>query len=96
MEISKITKALLDQKRLNLPGNLYHKTQVNFAYSTNFIEGSTITEDETASIYDNGTLIGNESEWFNVGDYKKLKNYVGNITTTLPKNVSKDMKELLN
>ena len=45
VEISKITKALLDQKRLNLPGNLYHKTQVNFAYSTNFIEGSTITED---------------------------------------------------
>ena len=27
-----------------------------------------------------GTLTDNEKEWFNVGEYKKLKNYVGNIT----------------
>ena len=34
--------------------------------------------------------------YFGKNQMKKLKNYVGNITTTLPKNVSKDMKELLN
>ena len=111
------------------------------------MEGSTITQDETASIYDTGTILTssdkvivlkdatetknhftlfkymldtiedplteelikkfhfilkdgtlteNEKEWFNVGKYKKLKNYVGNIETTLPKDVDKDMKELLN
>ena len=27
MEISKIKKALIEQKNMNLPGNLYHKTQ---------------------------------------------------------------------
>lgn len=37
---------------MNLFGNLYHKTQLEFAYNTNHIEGSTITKDETASIYD--------------------------------------------
>ncbi|MBQ9853648.1 MAG: Fic family protein [Bacilli bacterium] len=110
------------------------------------MEGSTITQDETASIYDTGTILTNsdkvivlkdaietrnhftlfkymldtieeklsedmikkfhfilkdgtltdsEKEWFNVGIYKKRKNFVGNITTTLPCNVEKDMKTLL-
>lgn len=46
-------------------------------------------------ILKSGTLTDEEVEWFNVGDYKKLKNYVGDITTSLPKDVSNDMKELL-
>lgn len=147
MEISKVKKALLEQKNINLPGNLYHKTQVEFAYNNNYLEGSTITKDETASIYDNGTILtssdkvivlsyaietknhftlfkfmldsldeplteelikkyhfilkdgtltGNEAVWFNVGEYKKLKNYVGDIKTSAPAYVSDDMKELLN
>ena len=147
MEISKIKKALIEQKNMNLSGNLYHKTQIDFAYNSNHIEGSTITSDETSSIYDTGTILtssnkvivlkdatetknhftlfkymldtideklsedmikkfhfilkdgtltDSEEEWFNVGKYKKKKNFVGDITTSLPKNVSKDMKELLN
>ena len=146
MEISKIKKALIEQKNIGLSGNLYHKTQLDFAYNTNHIEGSTITPDETASIYETGTILtssdkvivlkdatetknhftlfkymldtieeklsedmikkfhfilkdgtltDSEKEWFNVGDYKKRKNFVGNITTTLPSNVEKDMKDLL-
>ena len=146
MDISKIKKALIEQKNMNLSGNLYHKTQLDFAYNNNAIEGSTITTDETASIYDTGTILtskdkvivlkdateiknhftlfkymldtiddkmtedmikkfhfilkdgtltDNEKEWFNVGEYKSKKNFVGNITTTLPKNVAKDMKYLL-
>ena len=147
MEIKEIKKALIEQKNINLSGNLYHKTQIDFAYNTNHMEGSTITPDETASIYDTGTILtskdkvivlkdatetknhftlfkymldtiedklsedmikefhfilkdgtltDSEKQWFNVGDYKKMKNFVGNITTTLPSNVSKDMKDLLN
>ena len=56
MEVSKIKKALIDQKNIGLSGNFYHKTQLNFAYNTNHIEVSTITPDETASIYDTGTI----------------------------------------
>ena len=143
----KIKKVLIEQKNMNLFGNLYHKTQIDFSYHSNYIEGSTITLDETSSIYDNGTILSNknkviilkdatetknhftlfkymldtiddklsedmikkfhfilkngtltdsEKEWFNVGEYKKHKNFVGDITTSLPKDVSKDMKELLN
>ena len=146
MEISKVKKALIDQKNMNLSGNLYHKTQIEFAYNTNHMEGSTITPDETASIYDTGTILtssdkiivlkdatetknhftlfkymidtieepltedmikkfhfilkdgtltDSEKEWFNIGEYKKKKNFVGDITTSLPKDVAKDMKKLL-
>ena len=146
MEISKIKKALVEQRKMNLPGNLYHRTQLDFAYSNNYIEGSTITPDETASIYDNGTILtssdkvivlkdatetknhftlfkymldtiddrlsekmikkfhfilkngtltDSEKEWFNVGEYKKKRNFVGNIVTSLPNNVANDMKDLL-
>src|SRR5690606_21964872 len=34
-------------------------------------------------------------DWFNVGDYKKLPNEVGGEETTQPKDVSKEMKKLL-
>ena len=146
MEVSKVKNALLEQRRINLKGNLYHKTQLDFAYNTNHMEGSTITPDETASIYDTGTILTsndkvivlrdatetqnhftlfkymldtvdedltenmikryhfilksgtlneNEKEWFNVGDYKKLKNFVGELRTSLPNNVANDMQELL-
>lgn len=146
MEVSKIKKALIEQKNINLSGNLYYRTQIDFAYNTNHIEGSTITSDETMSIYDtgtiftsadkvislkdmtetknhftlfkfmldtidselteelikkyhfilkNGTLTDEEKEWFNVGEYKKLKNYVGDIKTTEPSNVEADIIKLL-
>ena len=47
-------------------------------------------------ILKDGTLTDSEKEWFNVGEYKKKNNFVGNITTSLPRDVSRDMKELLN
>lgn len=34
-------------------------------------------------------------DWFAVGEYKRLPNEVGGIETSLPENVSKDMKTLL-
>jgi len=37
-----------------------------------------------------------QKDWFAVGEYKKLANEVGGEETTLPQNVGKQMKELLN
>ena len=146
MEISELKRVLIEQKNINLPGNLYHKTQVDFAYNTNHIEGSTITKDETASIFDTGTILANkdkvivlkdatetknhfslfkymldtiedkidekmikhfhfvlkdgtltdeEKKWFNVGEYKKVKNTIGDIETTLPCDVENEINKLL-
>ena len=146
MNASDIKKALIDQRKMNLKGNLYYKTQLDFAYNTNHIEGSTITPDETARIYDTGTILtsydkvinlkdatetknhftlfkymldtieeklsedmikkyhfilkegtltDDEKEWYNIGEYKKLKNFVGEITTSNPDKVESDIQELL-
>lgn len=147
MKVSTIKKALIEQRKMNMSGNLYYRTQLEFAYNTNHIEGSTITKDETESIYESGTILASqdkvivlkdvtetknhftlfkymldtidekltenmikkfhfilkdgtltedEKKWFNVGEYKKLANVVGSITTSSPEKVEEDMKNLLN
>ena len=75
MEVSKIKKALVEQKNIGLSGNLYHKTQLDFAYNTNHIEGSTITPDETASIYDTGTILTSSDKVIVLKDATETKNH---------------------
>ena len=47
-DVSKINvlNILKEQKDMNLKGNLYHNTQIMFAYNTNHIEGNKLTEQE--------------------------------------------------
>ncbi len=52
---------LIDQMESKLKGNLYHYTQINFAYNTNRIEGSNLTEEQTRLIFETNTIgIGEE------------------------------------
>lgn len=55
--MSNILDVLKEQKEMRLRGNLYHATQINFAYNTNHIEGSTLTEEQTRYIYETNTLV---------------------------------------
>lgn len=52
-----LLNVLREQKEANLKGNLYHVTQIEFAYNTNHIEGSTLTEEQTRYIYETNTLV---------------------------------------
>lgn len=56
-----ILEILKEQKNMGLKGNLYHATQINFAYNTNHIEGSTLTEEQTRYIYEANTLLVDSS-----------------------------------
>ena len=58
-DVSKVDvlKALREQKEMKLKCNLYHQTQVSFAYNTNHIEGSTLTEDQTRYIFETNTIL---------------------------------------
>ena len=42
---------------MKLKGNLYHQTQVSFAYNTNHIEGNTLTEEQTRYIFETNTIL---------------------------------------
>ena len=56
MKVSTIKKALIEQKKINLSGNIYYKTQLDFAYNPNHMEDSTIppsTKPKTISPYSN-------------------------------------------
>jgi len=52
-----ILEILREQKEMSLKGNLYHFTQINFAYNTNHMEGSTLTEEQTRYIFETNTLL---------------------------------------
>jgi len=58
-DVSKINvlDILREQKEMKLKGNLYHQTQISFAYNTNHIEGSTLTQDQTRYIYETNTIL---------------------------------------
>ena len=58
-DISKVNvlDVLKEQKEMKLKGNLYHQTQVSFAYNTNHIEGSTLTEEQTRYIFETNTIL---------------------------------------
>ena len=60
--------------------------------ATNLISESFIKE--LHRILKSGTSDARKS-WFAVGDYKRLPNEVGGIETTLPEDVSREMKQLL-
>lgn len=75
LETNKLTllSILLDQKESNLKGNIYHFTQINFAYNTNRIEGSKLTEEQTRLIYDTSTL-GEIKDTTNIDDIIETSN----------------------
>lgn len=140
-----VLEVLREQKEMGLKGNLYHNTQIIFAYNTNHIEGSKLTEDQTRYIYETNTILfegqtvasvddivetsnhfklvdymldvadkelteemiksfhrilkegtmDSRKDWFNVGEYKQLANEAGSMKTSLPKQVAKDMQNLM-
>ena len=50
MNLNKLKSELIEQKKSKFKGNIYHFSQVNFAYNSNKIEGGRLTEDETEEI----------------------------------------------
>lgn len=51
MNIEKLKRELVSQKNSKFKGNIYHYSQVNFAYNSNKIEGSHLNVDETEEIF---------------------------------------------
>lgn len=60
---------------MKLKGNLYHNTQIIFAYNTNHIEGSKLTEDQTRYIYETNALLTEKEEIINLDDIIETANH---------------------
>jgi Fic family protein len=76
-DVSKINvlDILREQKEMELKGNLYHQTQVSFAYNTNHIEGSTLTEDQTRYIFETNTILFEGNTIAKVDDILETANH---------------------
>lgn len=76
-DVSKINvlATLREQKEMGLKGNLYHNTQIIFAYNTNHIEGSTLTEDQTRCIFETNTILFEGDTIAKVDDILETSNH---------------------
>lgn len=76
-DVSKINilAILREQKNMKLKGNLYHNTQISFAYNTNHIEGSKLTEDQTRYIYETNTLLASKDTIIDIDDILETANH---------------------
>ena len=70
-----ILECLKEQKEMGLKGNLYHNTQVIFAYNTNHIEGSKLTEDQTRYIFETNTILFEGQTVASVDDILETANH---------------------
>lgn len=95
-DVSKINvlDVLREQKEMQLEGNLYHNTQIKFAYNTNHIEGSKLTEDQTRYIYETNTILFEGETVANVDDILETANHFKLIDYMLDiadENLTEDM-----
>lgn len=95
-DISKINllNILREQKEMKLKGNLYHNTQIIFAYNTNHIEGSKLTEDQTRYIFETNTILFEGETIASVDDILETANHFKLVDYMLDKaeeNLTEDM-----
>ena len=70
-----VLEILREQKEMGLKGNLYHNTQIIFAYNTNHIEGSKLTEEQTRYIYETNTLLAEKDSITDLYDILETANH---------------------
>lgn len=75
MNIKKLRKELIEQKKSKFKGNIYHFSQVNFAYNSNKIEGGKLTEDETEEIFETNSFIPKIDDSIKIDDLIEMKNH---------------------
>lgn len=75
MNIEKLKRELVSQKNSKFNGNIYHYSQVNFAYNSNKIEGTHLSEDETEEIFVTNSYIPKSDDVVKLDDLIEMKNH---------------------
>lgn len=102
MDIVKIKNELIKQKESRFQGNIYHYSQVNFAYNSNKIEGSRLTSDQTEAIFETASFIPKSNESIKLDDLIESKNHfklfdfvLDNVDALLTKDMIIEMNKIL-
>lgn len=70
-----ILKQLLEEKKMKLKGGVYHYIQIKFAYNSNHIEGSKLSEEETRHIYETHSFIADKEKAVSIDDINETLNH---------------------
>lgn len=84
---------LKEQKDMQLRGGIYHRVQIELTYSSNHIEGSRLTQEQTRHIFETNTL-GVTDEAVNVDDVIETSNHFRCIDLVIEKAASKRLTEV--
>ena len=92
MDLIKLKRELTEQKNSKFKGNIYHFSEVAFAYNSNKIEGGKLTEDETEEIFSTNSFLPKTDDAIKLDDLIEMKNHfrlfdymLDNIDTKLSK-----------
>lgn len=101
IQASPLLHRLREEKEARLKGGIYHRTQIDFAYNSNHIEGSRLTQEQTRYIFETNT-IGVTREAVNVDDIVETVNHfrcldyiIGHAEEKLTENFIKDLHSML-
>ena len=102
MDLVKLKRKLIEQKNSRFNGNIYHSSEVAFAYNSNKIEGGKLTEDETEEIFSNNSFISKTDDAIKLDDLIEMKNHfrlfdymLDNIDAKLSKSIIIEMNKIL-
>ncbi len=94
VDLNKLKLELIEQRKSKFKGNIYHYSQVNFAYNSNKIEGGKLTEDETEEIFETDSFIPKSDDAIKFDDLTEMKNHFrlfDYCLDTIDEPLSKDM-----
>ncbi len=66
---------LIEEKKTAYKGGIYRLSQIIFAYNSNRIEGSRLTEEQTRLVFETNTIISNANESLSVDDITETTNH---------------------
>ena len=102
MDLIKLKSELIEQKNSKFKGNIYHFSEVAFAYNSNKIEGGKLTEDETEEIFSTNSFLPKTDDAIKLDDLIEMKNHfrlfdymLDNIDAKLSKSNIIEMNKIL-
>ena len=102
MNVQELKEELIKQKISKFKGNIYHYSQVNFAYNSNKIEGSRLTSEQTEAIFSTSSFISKNDELIKIDDLTESQNHfklfdymIDNVDKLLTKEMIIEMNKIL-
>lgn len=102
MNVQELKDELIKQKSSKFKDNIYHYSQVDFAYNSNKIEGSRLTSEQTEAIFSTSSFISKNDELIKLDDLTESKNHfklfdymIDNVDKLLTKEMLIEMNKIL-